>query len=436
MQRHCYIIMNEQTLIPHLFRTEYRKIVSVLCYLFGIDHIEIAEDIVSDTFLLATELWIVKGTPANPTAWLYKVAKNKTKDYLKHDIIFAQKISKELRYTTNTTQEIELDFTQQNITDSQLAMMFAICHPCISAESQISLSLNLLCGFGAEEIADAFLTNKEVIYKRLKRGKEKLRTEKIKIQQPTLLEINDRLPTVLTTLYLLFNEGYYSSSQNTTLRKDLCLEAMRLNYLLVENEVTNNNSANALLALMCFHSSRFEARANENGETVLYQDQDTNLWNKELIDKGEHYLNQASQGNQLSKYHLEAAIAYWHTHKEDTQEKWENILQLYNRLLQIEYSPIAALNRTFALSKANGKVEAIIEAEKLNLTDNLFYYSLLGHLYTDIDNTKALQNFRTALTLANANTDKTIISKNIDGLTTKKKKQQSTLGFVQVGMTL
>jgi RNA polymerase sigma-70 factor (ECF subfamily) len=412
--------MLQTELIPHLFRTEYRKIVSVLCYLFGIEHIEIAEDIVSDTFLLATELWIVKGTPENPTAWLYTVAKNKTKDYLKHNTIFAQKISKELRYTSNVTEEIELDFTHQNITDSQLAMMFAICNPCISEETQICLSLNLLCGFGPEEIADAFLTNKDVIYKRLARGKEKLRTEKIKIQPLTLLEINDRLPTVLTTLYLLFNEGYYSSSQNTTLRKDLCLEAMRLNYLLIENDITKSNSANALLALMCFHSSRFEARTNQNGESVLYEDQDTSLWNKELIDKGEHYLNQASQGNQLSKYHLEAAIAYWHTHKEDTKEKWENILQLYNKLLQIEYSPVAALNRTFALAKANGKAEAIIEAEKLNLTGNHFYYSLLGDLYTDIDNTKALQHFRIALTLANSDTDKTIITKNIDRLTSKK----------------
>jgi RNA polymerase sigma factor (sigma-70 family) len=225
--------MEQAELIPHLFRTEYRKIVSVLCYLFGIEHIETAEDIVSDTFLLATELWVVKGTPENPTAWLYKVAKNKTKDYLKHSNIFEQKISKELLYTTNTTEEIELDLTNKNIADSQLAMMFAICHPCISIEAQICLSLNLLCGFGAEEIADAFLTNKDVIYKRLKRAKEKLRAEKVKIEQPGLIEINERLPTVLTTLYLLFNEGYYSSSQNTTLRKDLCLEAMRLNYLLV-----------------------------------------------------------------------------------------------------------------------------------------------------------------------------------------------------------
>jgi predicted RNA polymerase sigma factor len=215
---------------------------------------------------------------------------------------------------------------------------------------------------------------------------------------------------------LLFNEGYYSTSQNITLRRDLCLEAMRLTFMLTENEFTNKPQVNALLSLMCFHSSRFEARINQQGEIVLYEDQDTNLWSKELIDKGEYYLNKSSQGNKLSRYHLEAAIAYWHTYKDDTKEKWENILQLYNRLLQLEYSPIAALNRTYALSKANSKVEAIIEAEKLELDDNHLYHSLLAELYRDINNEKSLQHLQTALTLAKTQADKQIILKKIEKL--------------------
>ena len=405
--------MEHQALLPHLFRTEYRKIVAVLCYLFGIEHIEVAEDIVSDTFLSATELWSIKGLPENPTAWLYTVAKNKTKNYLKRNSLFEQKLSAELKYTTDKTEEIELDLSMKNITDSQLAMIFTVCNPCISSESQVSLALNLLCGFGTQEIADAFLTNKDVVYKRLKRAKEKLKEANITIEQPTLSEINSRLETVLTTLYLLFSEGYYSTTQNTILRKDLCAEAMRLTYLLIESEATNKPSVNALFSLMSFHSSRFDARINENGETILYQDQDETLWNRDLIDQGAHFLNLASVGTQLSKYHLEAGIAYWHTHKEDSNEKWENILQLYNQLLILEYSPIAALNRTFALAKTNGKREAIVEAEKLKLTDNYFYYSLLGNLYTDIDNQKALQHFQTALKLAPSTADTTTIIKNI-----------------------
>lgn len=409
--------MEQTELIPHLFRTEYRKMVAVLSRLFGIEHFETAEDIVSDTFLRATELWGLKGLPPNPTAWLYTVAKNKTKDYLKRDALYAQKISVELRHNQPVLEEIEIDLSGKNINDSQLAMMFAVCHPCISAESQIALSLNLLCGFGAEEIAEAFLTSKEVIYKRLNRAKEKLRTEKVKIEQPTRLEINDRLDTVLTTLYLLFNEGYYSSSQNNTLRKDLCREAMRLTFLLIENDNSNKPAVNALLSLMCFHSSRFEARMDQNGEIILYEDQDTNLWNTELIEKGEYYLKMSTQEKpSLSKYHVEAAIAYWHTQKNDTVEKWSTILQLYNRLLQIQYSPIAALNRTYALAKANGKEEAIAEAVKLNLRGNHLYHSLMGNLYSDLDNKKAMYHFQLALNIAKSTAEKTVITKNINRL--------------------
>ena len=405
--------MEQTELIPHLFRTEYRKIVSVLYKLFGIENIEIAEDIVSDTFLLASESWGLKGLPENPTAWLYIVAKNKTKDYLKRNSLFAQKISKQIKYNVTTLEEIEIDFSGKNIADSQLAMIFVVCHPCIPAEAQIGLALNLLCGFGIDEIASAFLTNKNVIYKRLQRAKQKLKIEKIKIEQPKLLEIDDRLSTVLMVLYLLFNEGYYSSNQNIILRKDICREAMRLTYLLIEDEQLNKPFVNALFSLMCFQSSRFDARSNGNGETILYQDQDTDLWDQELIAKGECFLDQASQGDKLSKYHLEAGIAYWHTIKADTKEKWENILQLYNQLLLIEYSPIAALNRTYALSMANGKKEAIIEAERIKLIDNHLYHALLGELYTDIDNIKAISHLQKAWTLAKSTANKMLISDKI-----------------------
>ncbi|MCZ4243029.1 RNA polymerase sigma factor [Pedobacter punctiformis] len=405
--------MEQQEFIPHLFRTEYRKITSVLCKLFGIDHIEIAEDIASDTFLMATELWSIKGLPENPTAWLYTVAKNKAKNYFKHNQIFRDKIVQQVQYSTSEIHEIEIDLSEKNITDSQLQMMFALCHPAISTEAQISLSLRILCGFGITEIADAFLSNKETINKRLFRAKEKLRIAQVKIEFPKEKEIDERLETVLTTLYLLFNEGYYSSSQDTSLRKDLCLEAMRLTFLLVENKQTNTPPVNALLSLMCFHSSRFEARTDQYGATILYQDQDKSLWNEELINKGKYYLSEASQGNRVSKYHLEAGIAYWHTLKTETTEKWESILQLYNRLLLIEYSPIAALNRTYALSKANGNAEAIIEAEKLKLTDNHLYHSLLGELYRGVDATKAILHFKTALSLAKSPADKMLISNKI-----------------------
>lgn len=408
--------MQQQDVLPHLFRTEFRKISSVLCKHFGIEHLETAEDIASETFLSALETWTYKGIPENPTAWLYTVAKNKTKNFTHRTALFDQKIARSVARSSILIDEPEIDLSDKNITDSQLQMLFAVCHPSISTEAQISLALRILCGFGIDEIANAFLTSRETINKRLFRAKEKLRLENVRIEFPTGEEINSRLEAVLTTLYLLYNEGYYSESNDAVLREDLCLEAMRLNYLLIENEQTNQPIVNALFSLMCFHSSRFPARRNESGQIVLYKDQDDSLWNQELIARGTFFLKQASQGGKISKYHLEASIAYWHTIKADTDEKWMSILQLYNQLLMIAYSPIAALNRTFALSKVSGNKEAIREAEKLQLTDNHYYFTLLGELYKTFDKEKAILNLEKAYTLARTQTDKQTIQMKMNEL--------------------
>jgi RNA polymerase sigma factor (sigma-70 family) len=392
---------------------ESRKIVSVLCKLFGIEHTEAAADIASETFLAALETWPYTGVPPNPTAWLYAVAKNKAVSYIRRNQLFATKIARQLPSPPDFT-EIEIDLSSKNISDSQLQMMFALCHPAIPAEAQIGLALRILCGFGIDEIATALLSNKETINKRLFRAREKLRVERISIEFPHASEIQRRLETVLTTLYLLFSEGYYSESQDTALKRDLCAEAMRLTYLLIEHDQTDLPPVHALYSLMCFHSSRFESREGTNGEMILYQDQDDTRWDRALISRGAYHLHQASRGDTISKYHLEATIAYWHTIKEDTSEKWENILQLFNQLLQLAYSPVAALNRTYALSKVNGKQAAIAEAEKLNLTGTHFYFMLLGELYKEVDSAKSKMNYQQALALAKTQEDKRTIQKQLD----------------------
>lgn len=405
-------------LLPHLFRTEFSKITSVLCKRMGINHLAAAEDIASETFLLAYETWPYKGIPENPTAWLYTVAKNKLKNHLQRDRLFLEKIAPQWKQNVPETPELDIDLSDKNITDSQLQMLFALCHPAIPPEAQVGLALRILCGFGIEEIATAFLTNKETINKRLFRAREKLRLENVPIEMPSESAISQRLEAVLTTVYLLFNEGYYSESHDNVLRKDLCLEAMRLTHLLLENKQTSQPSVHALLALMCFHASRFEARMNEHGEIILYKDQDESLWNQELIAQGAWHLHQATQSTSTSRYHIEAGIAYWHTIKEDTAEKWENILQLYNRLLQIQYSPVAALNRTYALSKVRGKQVAIAEAEKLRLTSSPYYFSLLGELYLGLDPEQAKNHFQEARRLAKTVSDQQVMQAKIDALET------------------
>jgi RNA polymerase sigma factor (sigma-70 family) len=370
--------MNTEKLIPGLFKTESRKISAVLNKHFGINHLEAAEDIVSDTFLSALETWPFKGIPENPKAWLYAVAKNKTKNFVARQLTYQDKVAVEI--LRNKEYLTEIDLSERNISDSQLQMLFAICHPSISQESQVGLALKILCGFGIEEIASAFLSNKETINKRLFRAKEKLKSEKIKIEFPSESEAKSRIDAVLLTLYLLFNEGYYSENQDNIIRKEFCLEAMRLLELLIEPYASKIPKIHALYALMCFHSSRLDARKNENDQLVLYENQDENLWDKSLIAKGVVHLHLATKGTSASKYHIEASLAYWMTIKEDSKEKWIQVLKLYNLLLFQEYSPIAALNRTYALSKVYGNEIALLEAQKLNLSNNPFYFSLLAEL--------------------------------------------------------
>ena len=403
--------------LKQLFQQEFTKIVAVISKSFGLQYIEIAEDIVSETFLVATESWQTKGIPANPTAWLYTVAKQKTLAYFRRNKLFEEKVLPAVQQ--NELHEDNFDafsFSQENIKDSQLKMLFAICTPAIASEAQIGLALRILCGFGIDEIAEAFLSNKETINKRLFRAKEKLRSEKIKLELPAEQEIIKRLDNVLHIIYLLFNEGYYSKTQNQNLRKELCVEALRLALMLSAYEKTNTPKTNALIALICFHSSRFEARLTIEGDFILYEQQDEKRWNQELIHQGLYFLQRSASGDALTSYHIEAKIAQCHCTKEDSFEKWVEILQLYDRLLIVNYSPAAALNRIFALYKVKGAKVALEEVKALQLEDNHFYFVLLGELYKELDKNKAIANFRKAKDLAKTTLEQDVIQQKIDVL--------------------
>ena len=443
--------MEKNDSLKQLFQQEFSKMVAVMSRLFGLEHIGIAEDIVSETFLQAAESWGVKGLPPNPTAWLYLVAKQKTLYHFRRKKIFQKKIVPELKGRQPIETEIEeMDFSDEHIRDSQLQMLFAVCDPAIASEAQIGLALRILCGFGIDEIAEAFLTNKETINKRLFRAKEKLRTEKVRMELPPRSAIAGRLDNVLRIVYLLFNEGYYSRSRDEILRRDLCVEALRLGLSLTEYELTRVPRTYALIALMCFHASRFDARREEAsdpgsgagtgeqsdegssdkgssnegssdvGPLILYDNQDESKWDRALIAQGMHYLGLSASGEEISSYHLEARIASWHCVKEDSPEKWEDILHLYDRLLEVNYSPSAALNRTYALYKARGKKEALASAGQLKGVHNHFYFLLLGELYRDVDDEKARWSLQQAIALAGTQTEKRIIQEKLAALEKNK----------------
>lgn len=425
-----------------LFQQEFAKLVAIISKRFGLKHIELAEDIVSETFLLAAETWGVRGLPANPAAWLYTVAKQKTLYQFRRRKLLDDKIMPELMASRAHDGPVhddawdEVNFSAQTIRDSQLQMLFAICTPLIADEAQIGLALRILCGFGIDEIAEAFLTNKETINKRLFRAKEKLRAANVTMAFPSEPELVRRLYRVLRVIYLLFNEGYYSKTQNQTLQKDVCLEAMRLGVILTEYPLTNQPKTKALLALMCFHASRFEARTGRrsdggfrsdrrsvggsrqagDGSPILYEQQNEALWDGALINQGFALLNESLSGDELSTYHLEARIASWHCVKEDTPKKWAAILALYDQLTRINHSPSVALNRTYALYKVQGQAAALAAARKLQLAKDYLYWVLLGELYRETNAEQASAAFRQAYAMAKTATDRQTIQQKLDEL--------------------
>jgi RNA polymerase sigma-70 factor (ECF subfamily) len=409
--------MSDQ-LLPNLFRSEYRRLVSLLTNRYGYDQIPLVEDAVGETFMLAAETWGKQGLPENPQAWLFTAAKNRVLDQLRRKNTIDKKVVRAIQ-PLSVAEEIK-PFDHQRDMDSQIQMMFAIANPILSFDEQIGLGLRILCGFGNEEIASALLVNKEAINKRLYRAREKLRT----LQRDEIIKANEnesRLETVLTLLYLLFNKGYYDRVAHKTLHRDICFEAIHLCWLLRTSYQKPRSEIPALLALMCFHASRFEARNSESGEEILYEDQNRDLWDDGLAQQGFQFLNEASTGEHLTRFHLEAAIAALHCEKEERENKWRKILDYYNLLLQIHYSPVAALNRTFAYSKVFGKEQAYVLAKEIELKEYLPYPLLLAYLIEDTDPISALGHLEEARILAVSTDQKNKISQRIDLIKTKMK---------------
>jgi RNA polymerase sigma-70 factor (ECF subfamily) len=404
-------------IIQDLYRKEFSKMVAVFSSFFGLTNIELAEDVVSDSFMEAAERWKCDGIPPNPSAWLYTVARNKALHHFRRKKIHERKINDlQKEVSTVETNLPELDFSATNVFDSQLKMLFAVCNPAIVSEAQITLALRILCGFTIDEIAAAFFTSKETINKRLYRAKEKLRDLELQLEMPMAEEVVRRLETVLHIIYLLFNEGYYASNSDAVLRKHLCGEALSLALMLCEQEGTNTAKTNALVALMCFHSSRIEARLSDANEYILYDDQDSTQWDEHLIAKGVEYLEKSATGTELSSYHLEAGIAFYNSLPGDSKDKWQQILHHYNLLLKVNYTPATLLNRIYALYKAEGSAAALRELVEVPSMESHFYYTLLGKLNEDLHPEISILSYKKALQLAKTESERQIINYKIEAI--------------------
>ena len=401
-------------LTEHFFRNEYGKIVSVLTRYVGPDNVETAEDIVQQTLLKAADYWEINGIPENPQGWLYTTAKNLALNTLKRKK-YKQQYENDVKLNLDKLEKIQ--FSEEEIMDEQLKMMFVCCHSSISENSQIALILKILCGFSITEIANAFFTTNETINKRLVRGRKQLRKNKVSFEIPQ--NINDNLTIVLKTIYLLFNEGYNPSQKNELIRYDLCLEAIRLAEILAENlTITEKADCYSLLALMFFNASRFEARMNEDNGVIEMEKQDRNKWDQNLIKKGMQYLEQA-EPKQISKYLILATISANHCiAKSFDKTNWEEILSLYESLITLEDSPIIRLNRSVALAKVKGNLTAIVELEKLESNSDigkyyLFHTTLAEFYKMNGDLEKASLRFQKAFSMATNERDAEFIKKKL-----------------------
>lgn len=413
------------SLADHLFRRESGKMVAVLTRLFGFSNYDLARDIVQETLLSALHHWKLHGIPDNPTAWLYSVAKNKTIDWLRREKLTAehsQEIAYQLSHEGSLTDQVDSLFLAHEIEDSVLRMMFACCHPTLPTEAQIALILRTLCGLSIGEIARAFLSNEETIQKRLYRTKEKIRSENILLEVPTGNELTKRLDGVLKAIYLLFTEGYNSQSSDLLIRQELCTEAMRLAELLSNHAHTNLPQSNALLSLLYFQASRFAARLNADGHIILLEHQDRSQWNQAYIRTASDYLEKASEGNQLSEYHLQAAVAYYHaTATNFAATNWKAITYLYHLLVQLNASPMIQMSRAIAIGFAENPQRGIEELLKIKgLEKNHYYHTALGDFYAKNKQTEAAKAaYELAIRFCVSKTERVLIEAKISDLSNK-----------------
>ena len=382
--------------LERIFREESGRVVATLVRLFG--DIDIAEEMVQEAFVVASERWPETGLPPNPGGWITTTARNRAIDRLRREG------SRHDRHTQAALlhQSSEPVEPEGDVKDDRLRLIFTCCHPALAPSAQIALTLRLLGGLETPYIARAFLVPEQTMAKRLVRAKQKIRDARIPYRVPRDAELPRRLRSVLTVIYLVFNEGYTASEGDHLIRADLCAEAIRLARLVAEL-MPDEPEALGLLALLLLTESRRAARTAADGTIVLLPDQDRARWDRELIAEGQAIVRRCLRRNQPGPYQIQAAISAVHSDAATAADTdWSQILRLYDQLLAITPSPIVALNRAVALAEIEGAATALTVVDSLDLdTYHLFHATraeLLVRLHRYDDAGRAYDR---ALALAN-----------------------------------
>jgi RNA polymerase sigma-70 factor (ECF subfamily) len=338
-------------IVDRIYRDDSRRVLATLIRLFG--DFDIAEEALHDAFVAALERWPVEGIPANPRTWLVSAGRFKAIDQLRRRAAFDDRRPEIERQLTELAEQEPVIADSGDITDDRLRLVFTCCHPALSADAQVALTLHTIGGLTTEEIAHAFLVGAPTLAQRIVRAKSKIRDAKIPYEIPAAADLPERLDAVLATLYLIFNEGYSATFGATITRADLCGEAIRLGRLLVE--LLPEPEAIGLLAMMLLHDSRRAARTNEHGELIVLDAQDRSRWNREQIREGQQLTERALQSRRVGPYAIQAAIAAVHSEANSAADTdWAQIVVLYDLLLNMNPSPVVELNRAAAVAMKDG----------------------------------------------------------------------------------
>jgi RNA polymerase sigma-70 factor (ECF subfamily) len=407
-------------LVEHLFRHEGAKMVAILTRIFGIEHLNLAEDVVQEALARALQTWPFYGVPKNPSAWIMRASRNLALDVVRRRKVFQNKQAEisRLMDRDGATPDQAI-FSEDEISDDRLRLMFVCCHPAIPPEAQVALALKTLCGFSVAEIGHAFLTTEAAIAKRLTRAKQKIHQARIPFEIPAGRELGQRLDSVLQSLYLLFNEGYKASSGENLVREELCKEAIHLAELLVAHPAGNQPKTHALLGLMLLNAARNPTRLDSEGNLLRLKEQDRTRWDKSMIARGMFHTAQSAAGDELSEYHLQAGIAACHGAAKDYESTdWQQILSLYDRLIEFDQSPVVALNRAVALANLRGPkagLQAVRSIRGLNkLSSYYLLYAVQGEFEMRSGNLQvAAEQFRRSFELADTKSERAFLLKRL-----------------------
>jgi RNA polymerase sigma factor (sigma-70 family) len=411
-------------LVDHLFRHQAGQVVAMLTRIFGVQHLDLAEDVAQDTLLKALRQWSYRGVPDNPGGWIMRVARNGALDALRRESSLRAKQAEIAAALERpwTPAPVSAEILDSALPDDELRLLFTCCHPALSREARVALTLKTLGGFGVAEIARAFLSSEATIAQRLVRAKRTLREDAASLVAPDAADLPARLPAALDALYLLFNEGYSAHQGEDLVRHELCAEAIRLTALLARHPAGDRPAVHALLALMLLQAARLPARTDAAGDLLLLAEQDRGRWDRRMIAAGLRELTRAATGPDLTEYHLQAGIAACHaTAATYEATDWGRILGYYDDLAARSASPVVALNRAVALAMARGPAAGLAEIARIRALPGLAGYYLLHATHGELaartgDLIAARAAYRRALTLTANEPERRFLARKLSAL--------------------